>query len=578
MNTEKIIKRIALIGGGPGALYICKHFIDSKRTDIELSVFEKTDSLGAGMPYSAAGANTEHIANISANEIPELITPMQEWIHTVPLNILQTFDIDPLHFNEYKVLPRLLVGYYLSAQFRLLIDTGESMGIKIHVRLNHNVTDIQDKPETDTVCIESAEIGSEEFDACIICTGHFWPKTYEDNIQGYYDSPYPPSKLTYKMNHAVAIRGTSLTAIDAIRTLSRTHGHFKESNNGMLTYTISDDNPSFQMVLFSTSGMLPAIRIHTEEAQPSTHDLLTPEVVETNRAENNGFLSLNFVFEFAFKNPLKEKDPQFYACIQDMNMEAFVTYMMNQREQRDPFLLFEAEYKEAETSIQRKQPIYWKEMLAALSFTLNYPAKYFSAEDMKRLHDTLGELISIVIAFVPQGSAREILALHAANVLNIIKVDKNSHIEPQENGGIIYQYKTENDESVASFYNTFIDAIGQKDLPMEKFPFKTLRKENTISQACLAFKDTKAAEQEIKKGNKNVHKKTDATYFMDVPGLAINDSFQVINDSGIANERIYIMAVPFISGYNPDYSGLDFCNKASHLISEHVLAAKTYNE
>ncbi len=569
MNTEKVIKRIALIGGGPGALYLCKHFINSKRTDIEICVFEKKDSLGTGMPYSTYGANPEHIANISANEIPELVSAMEEWIHTVPLQTLQSFDIDPSRFNAYKVLPRLLIGEYLSAQFKLLINIGERIGLKIHVRLNHNITDITDNPETSSVCIESENIGTEEFDACMICTGHSWPKTHEDNVQGYYDSPYPPSKLEFRMNHPVAIRGTSLTAIDAIRTLSRVHGSFVESNNGRLSYTLSQENTSFQMILFSGSGMLPAIRIHTEETQPSTHDLLTPEVVLANRAQNNGFLSLDFVFEFAYKNPLKEKDPEFYSRIQHMTMETFVAYMMNQREHADPFVLFEAEYKEAEASIRQHHSIYWKEMLAALSFTLNYPAKYFSAEDMIRLQDTLSELISIVIAFVPQRSAREILALHAAGLLSIVQVDKKSRIDAQENGGIVYHYTTGEGESVSAFYNTFIDAVGQKDLPIEKFPFKTLLSEKTISQARLAFKDTHAAKQEIHKENKNVHKETDgSTYVMDVPGITINDAFQIVDGKGIANERIYIMAVPYISGYNPDYSGLDFCNKASQLISE----------
>ncbi|WP_192501012.1 hypothetical protein [Flavobacterium sp. PL002] len=56
---------------------------------------------------------------------------------------------------------------------------------------------------------------------------------------------------------------------------------------------------------------------------------------------------------------------------------------------------------EAEKSIKRQQSIYWKEMLATLSFAMNHPAKYFSAEDMQRLQTVLMPLIYIVIAFVP---------------------------------------------------------------------------------------------------------------------------------------------------------------------------------
>ena len=86
----------------------------------------------------------------------------------------------------------------------------------------------------------------------------------------------------------------------------------------------------------------------------------------------------------------------------------------------DPFDLFKGEYIEAEKSIKRKESVYWKEMLATLSFAMNYPAKYFSAEDMLRLQKTLQPLISIVIAFVPQTSVKEMLALHNAGLLELI--------------------------------------------------------------------------------------------------------------------------------------------------------------
>ena len=34
---------------------------------------------------------------------------------------------------------------------------------------------------------------------------------------------------------------------------------------------------------------------------------------------------------------------------------------------------------------------------------------------------------------------------------------------------------------------------------------------------------------------------------------------------------LYIMAVPYIGGFNPDYSGLDFCENASKAIVEDLL-------
>ncbi len=60
-------------------------------------------------------------------------------------------------------------------------------------------------------------------------------------------------------------------------------------------------------------------------------------------------------------------------------------------------------------------------------------------------------------------------------------------------------------------------------------------------------------------------------YFLKVPGIAITDNFEVIGMNGQPDPHIYIMAVPYISGYNPDYSGLDFCEEASGRIASKLI-------
>jgi len=56
-----------------------------------------------------------------------------------------------------------------------------------------------------------------------------------------------------------------------------------------------------------------------------------------------------------------------------------------------------------------------------------------------------------------------------------------------------------------------------------------------------------------------------------LPGITITDNFEVVDNHGTVNNRIYMMAVPYIGGYNPDYSGLDFCEQASANIVESIL-------
>lgn len=567
METKK---RIAILGGGPSGLFMFKRFVDSCRTDFSITIFEKKNRLGAGMPYSAEGANDEHITNVSGNEIPELVTPLAEWIKTISKDTLDKFHIDAERFNEYKVLPRLLFGQYLTAQFDLLQKQAKKNGIEYDVRYNTVVTDIKDYAEQGLVVVEIGDEEKIEFDHVVICVGHNWPVKNEGKVPGYFDSPYPPAKLALKLNHPVAITGSSLTAVDAVRTLSRYNGTFDKDQNGKLFYKVADYSPNFKMVMHSRNGLLPAVRFHLMDSHLSNDSMLTESEIAAHIKANDGFLSLDYVFENDFKQPIRNEDPEFYERIKDLNMEAFVAEMMNLRESLDPFVLLKAEYAEAEQSIKRRESIYWKEMLGALSFALNYPAKHLSAEDMLRLQKTLVPLISVVIAYMPQSSSEEFLALHNAGVLDLITVGNDSRVEAESQGGATYYYTDEDRQQQSVYFETYVNCIGQPHLTFEDFPFESLKHKHTITPARLKFISRVEALKAIADG-KDVTQDQLGDYYLKVPGVTINDNFQAVDAYGALNERIFIMAVPYIGGYNPDYSGLDFCQKASEIIIKSLL-------
>lgn len=567
-NTQK---SIAILGAGPAGLFAFKELVSSGRDGIAISIFERKKQLGAGMPYSTEGANPEHVTNVSDNEIPTLVTSISDWIKTAPKEILAPFNMVPEKFNEYKVVPRLLFGEYLSAQFVLLLEMAAEAGIEVTVHLATPALDIIDSQNSGSVCVIT-ETGEFYFDHAIICTGHYWPKKHERHVPGYFDSPYPPSKLAQKLNHAVAIRGSSLTAIDAIRTLARSNGVFSEDKEGMLKYDLDKDSRGFEIMMHSRSGLLPAVRFHLEDSHLSNDALLTEEELSAHMAANEGFLSLDYIFEKDFKRLFMERNPDFYQEIKHMDIEAFVNHMMGLRESLDPFTLFLAEYRQAEKSIRRQESVYWKEMLAVLSFAMNYPAKHLSAEDMLRLKKVLMPLISIVIAFVPQSSCKELLALHDAGILDIVSVGSDSKIVPDAKGGIVYHYLDGKYAKQEIHYKTFIDCIGQPHLSYDDFPFEGLKNSKAIAPARLKFRSDSESLAAISNKNEEVVHSGDG-YYLNVPGIGINDHFQVLDQYGAYNDRIYIMAVPFIGGFNPDYSGLDFCEAASAKIVKRMLGA-----
>lgn len=566
MNTKKVKKKIAIIGGGPSGLFMYKRLTEAKAASFEIDIFERKNYLGAGMPYSAEGANVEHITNVSDNEIPIIYNSIEDWVKIAPKVVLKKFNISEEKFDEYKVLPRLFFGEYLSAQFNLLKDAAAKKGIKTNVHLKCVVEDIIDAPEDNQVTVCVKDHHKAYFDQVIICTGHNWPKKYEGRIPNYFDSPYPPKKISLKLNHTVGIMGSSLTAIDALRTLARQNGKFTDNEDG--TYAYHLESKGFKMVMHSRSGLLPAIRFHLEDSHLGKEETLSKAEIQESIGENGGFLPLDFVFEKNFKEMFIEKDPVFYEQIKEMNLEEFVGAMMAFREKIEPFDLFKKEYEEAEKSIEKRKSIYWKEALAVLSFAMNYPAKYLSAEDMERLQKVLMPLISIVIAFVPQSSCRELLALHDAGVLSIVAVGDDAEVEPLKTGGADYHYKVGDDKTTVHF-DTFIDCVGQPHLSFNDFPFKSLIKNGTVSPATLQFQSAENGKAEMKHNDLVIRKGN--TYFLTVPGITINDHFQVVNEAGQVNDRIYIMAVPYIGGYNPDYSGIDFCEAASEAVLKRVL-------
>ncbi len=554
-------RSIALIGGGPAALFMLKQIVNQNLAVESICIFEKHERLGVGMPYGKYGSCREHLANVSANEIPELVYDVSTYLSKYPTDDFPDYYLNG-KCNPYQVLPRLLLGNYLENQFHQYIKLAVKNKIRVNVYTETAVTDLvyDHKKENYKILITDDE--THEADVVVLCTGHYWPVTFEGKTKGWYDSPYPPSKFNQPANFPVAIKGASLTAIDAVKTLARINGTYTYEGD-KLSYSLHEDSSNFSIHLFSTGGFLPALRFHSEQEPYSVSWSMTLEEIYDYKEKNNGFVDLDYVFERNFKIPLKERDSAFYEKIKDMTIEEFVEEMLSIRKDLDSFTLFRAEYLEAKKSISRRQSISWKEILAAFSYAMNYPAKHFSAEDMLRLRTVLLPLITVIIASLPQESYKEIIALYEAGVIDHIQVDKESHVVPHPDEGAIYNYKDLGGEKYQRHYNLYVDGTGQKPLEFNDVPFEGLKDDGLISTAYLNFKSSHEGEKYFGEKSLNVKRNSNNGFYMQVKGLSINDYFQALDSFGKATGNLFIMAVPLIGGINPDYSGLDFCDTAS---------------
>ncbi len=559
-----MIKSIALIGGGPAALFMLKHIVQQHLSIESIYIFEKNERLGVGMPYARCGSNTEHLANVSANEIPDMVYDVSTYLSRYPTDDFPDYYLNG-KLNPYQVLPRLLLGNYLENQFHQYIKLATKLKIKVNIYTETTVTNIEYDHKKENFKIFITDDVEYESQIVVLCTGHKWPTDFEGKIKGWYDSPYPPSKFDQPTNFPVAIKGASLTAIDAVKTLSRMNGKYIYEED-KVSYVLNKDSQNFSIHLFSTSGYLPALRFHTEEEPYDASWSMSLDEIYDYKEKNSGFVDLDYVFERNFKWPLKKRDPEFYDKIKEMTIEEFVKEMLKIRKELDSFTLFKAEYREAEKSISRRQSISWKEILSAFSYAMNYPAKHFSAEDMLRLRKVLLPLISVIIASLPQESYKEIIAMYEAGVIDHINVDKQSKVQPHGDEGAVYSYIDSEGNQHETYYQQYINGTGQQPLEFNDLPFEGLKNNGLISTGYLNFKNKDEGVKYLNEKGLKVKKDSNNGFYMQVKGLSINDHFQALDSFGKATENLFIMAVPFIGGLNPDYSGLDFCDTASERI------------
>ncbi|MEX2351366.1 MAG: FAD/NAD(P)-binding protein [Balneolaceae bacterium] len=277
MEERKIIRKVAIIGGGPKGIYGFERLAawlkiqpPSERTEIH--VFNRSNSFGAGENYRIEQPswllmnNPAGDLNMWGEELPCPVVPkplsFPEWLrYNAGIKISN---------NDYAT--RSMAGRYLSYGFNLIASSlPENVDGKYIVG---EVVDLYNDSGKYSICLkaggdENYPRQTDRYDHVLLATGHprhreskqeliFQSFAHEHGKVGYIPFVYPAETVFSNVspNCSVAIKGMGLTFVDAVLALTEGKGgrFERDSKTDTLLYKPSGDEPK-AIFPFSRSGL-----------------------------------------------------------------------------------------------------------------------------------------------------------------------------------------------------------------------------------------------------------------------------------------------------------------------------------
>lgn len=248
------MENIAIVGTGPTGIYTLFALLESK-IPLCISLFEKAQLAGVGMPYRETDNSNLMLANIASIEIPAITSTYLKWLREQDVVFLQRFAVNKETLHDRQFLPRILLGQYFKAQFFELLERGAARGFQITVYKSCEVTDLQATVDGVKLWAED-RVDAQLFDCVVIATGHAWPED-EKATQHYFPSPWSGLLDAQVPAGKIGIMGTSLSAIDAAMAVVNQHGTFVEQHDASLTFKLAPASAQLHITLMSRSGILP---------------------------------------------------------------------------------------------------------------------------------------------------------------------------------------------------------------------------------------------------------------------------------------------------------------------------------
>lgn len=110
------MKKIAIIGSGPTGIYTFYSLLNNA-APLSITVFEKADQPGVGMPYSDEDNSRLMLANIASIEIPPIFITYLDWLKQQSAAHLTRYHVDSEKLHDRQFLPRILLGNIFTIGF-----------------------------------------------------------------------------------------------------------------------------------------------------------------------------------------------------------------------------------------------------------------------------------------------------------------------------------------------------------------------------------------------------------------------------------------------------------------------------
>jgi uncharacterized NAD(P)/FAD-binding protein YdhS len=544
--------RIAIIGSGPTGIYTLSGLMRSE-LPVSVTIFEAEADAGKGTPYHPDINDQSMLANIASIELPAICESLVQWLRRQPDAELQRLNVARAMISEREFYPRVVLGEYLQSQFLEVIAGGVSKGHTVEIRARHRVIDIELQHDDIRLSVTGPDGDRKDyaFDHVVMATGHNWPESTEVKPR-YFMSPWPAPGLKKIEAGSVGILGTSLSAIDALITVSTAHGAFYLEPGGQLQYQQAIGGEGLHATMMSRKGLLPEADFYCDYPYKPLQ-VCTDEAVHSLIARGSADL-LDSIFDL-FKQELTSADPDYAASIglALLSVDTLAPAYFAAREEVDPFTWAAANLAEAEQNKVNRHTVPWRYAILRMHEVIARAVPHLDQNDLKRFHGKFKSVFVDDYATVPHQSIQRLLALRRAGKLDILALGNDYEIgtEGIDRGARVRMRKEE------IRFDSFIDATGQASMSARDLPFPSLVAQGVIKRATtpdgglIASGETEEA-------------------IIRTGGVDLDAAFRPQFREGFSN-RLYCAAISFLLHKLPFVQGITGSHEIGQIVSRAIL-------